>query len=76
MIRVEELSVLNKLLKEVMNIVNGIRNSTRELFTEMMLSVASARVMEWPIVKAVTKTKIRFQSLTTYTAHNESTNKI
>jgi hypothetical protein len=59
-----------------MNIVNGIRNSTRELFTEMMLSVASARVMEWPIVKAVTKTKIRFQSLTTYTAHNESTNKI
>ena len=45
--------------------VSGIKNSISEALNEMMLKIASASVVEWPMVKAVTSIKIFFQSRTT-----------
>jgi len=52
-----------KLLSAVIKIVTAIRNSVQLREKLMMLSVLNARVMEWPIVNAVTSTSIFRHSL-------------
>ncbi len=53
-----------------------MRNSINDVFTEMSRNVAKAKVIEWPMVNAVTRIKIFFQSRTRYTAHKATTNRI
>jgi len=52
-----------KLLSAVIKIVTAIRNSVQLREKLMMLSVLNARVMECPIVNAVTSTSIFRHSL-------------
>ena len=56
--------------------VSGMRNSIQVPLTEMMFSVANAKVIEWPIVNAVTRIRSFFQSPTIYTAQSASTNRM
>ena len=56
---------LNSVTKAVMAIVTGIRNSITSERTLTTLNVAKAKVRECPIVKAVTRIRIFFQSLAT-----------
>ena len=46
---------LKKLITQVNRIVTGIRNSMSAVSNLMMLNVESASVMEWPMVKLVTR---------------------
>lgn len=60
-------------MNAVIAIVTGIKNSMRSEFTLINLNVASAKVTEWPIVKAVTKITTLRQSLGIKTAQSAKT---
>ena len=65
-----------RLLMAVMMIVIGINISITLAGNLTRSKAAKANVMEWPMVKAVARIKIFFQSLMPNTAHNAMINKI
>lgn len=67
---------LKRLKKAVKKIVAGIRNSIKSGLNLTTLKVAKASVIEWPIVKAVTRISTFFQSLMVNSAVRAITNRI
>jgi hypothetical protein len=65
-------SLVKKLAIAVMMMVQGIKNSTHAVGTVIILRVLKARVMEWPMVKAVIRINTGFQSLIVYKAAKTS----
>jgi hypothetical protein len=57
-------------------IVIGIKSSIKLTGKLTQFKVLNARVIEWPIVKDVTKTNIFFQSSHTYLITNANINRI
>ena len=54
---------LNRFTIAVKKIVTGIKNSINSELNLITLKVANAKVIEWPMVNAVTKISTFFQSL-------------